>query len=64
MQQLDKLRQSGEKTVVFAHHRDVMDRLQQLLEDLALPYVRIDGLMGAADKCVWFFPFLFLCVCV
>ncbi len=40
----------GKKILVFVHHKDVMDAIEDSLRELAVQYVRIDGGVSAAAR--------------
>ena len=33
----------GKKIIIFAHHRTVLDSIQDMLNDMSILYVRVDG---------------------
>jgi hypothetical protein len=40
----------GSKTIVFAHHKDVMNAIQEVLRDECIKHVRIDGDTSTSNK--------------
>ncbi|KAF6213119.1 hypothetical protein GE061_010834 [Apolygus lucorum] len=50
---VEQLLEQGKKFLIFAHHRDVLDGICEMLEEKKTYYIRIDGQVNSEDrKCV------------